>query len=145
MWALEAPALTLADLIAPIAPAPFTPAGSAPLKLTTVIDDCVDCDNVAVTVTPLNALGEKARQTSDVPFWTFVRTTICQVRPAPDIPVTLVLLPNPRAAVATTARTSSFPAVVENAFVVRVVAADAPSPNATASLCSCAVFVTVTV
>jgi hypothetical protein len=38
--ALGAPELAPATLIAPIAPAPFAPDVSMPVKLTTVIDDC---------------------------------------------------------------------------------------------------------
>ena len=45
-----APVAAFAVAVAPIAPDPLVPVVSTPVKLTTVIDDCTDCENVAVTV-----------------------------------------------------------------------------------------------
>jgi hypothetical protein len=50
-----------------MAPDPFVPVVSVPVKLTTVIDDKTDCENAAVTVTLVSAVVAKARQISAVP------------------------------------------------------------------------------
>jgi len=57
-----APAAALAVAVAPIAPEPLVPVVSTPVKLTTVIDDKTDCENVAVTVTLSALSARKARQ-----------------------------------------------------------------------------------
>src|SRR6185295_17772078 len=81
--AVGAPAAALPDAIAPIAPDPLAPDRSTFEKLAIVIDDTVGCDSVAVTATPVSAVGAKARQISLVPACTFVRPTSAHVRPAP--------------------------------------------------------------
>src|SRR3982751_6203706 len=91
--AVGGPPAEFADAVAPIAPDPFVPVVSTFLKLTTVIDPAVDCDIVAVTVTPVSVAGANARQISAPPSWTFVRLTRTQVRPAPVTPVTVVFAP----------------------------------------------------
>jgi hypothetical protein len=62
---------------------PFVPDVSAPVKLTTVMDEADDCANVAVTLTFVNAVAATARQISAVPRLAFVRITNVQVRPPP--------------------------------------------------------------
>src|ERR671926_1912033 len=68
--AVGAPGFALPVPIAPIAPAPPTPEGSAPVNVTTVIDAATLCEIVAVTVTLLSVDGAKARQISAVRSWT---------------------------------------------------------------------------
>src|SRR5688572_4250307 len=82
--AVGAPLGEFADTVAPIAPDPLTPEVSTPVKLTTSSDDVVFCAIVAVTATLVSAVGANARQISDTPRWTFVRTTSSQVSPAPE-------------------------------------------------------------
>jgi hypothetical protein len=107
---------------APIAPAPFVPDGSTPVKLSTVMDEATLCDNVAVTVTPLNADGANARQISAVPNCTLVRWTSTHVRPPPVTLVTVVL-GDVALSVEINARSSSFPDAVEKTGVLTVLAA----------------------
>jgi hypothetical protein len=49
--AVGAPLLLLPVSVAPIAPEPFVPEVSAPVKVITVIDDVTLCESVAVTFT----------------------------------------------------------------------------------------------
>jgi hypothetical protein len=65
---LGAPERALALCDAPIAPAPFVPEVSTPVKLITVIEDATLWDRLAVTTTLLNGAGVNARQISDVPL-----------------------------------------------------------------------------
>src|SRR6185436_2013683 len=142
--AVGAPGFALADLVAPMAPDPFVPEVSTPLKLTTVMDDETDCDSVAVTVMPLSGAAANARHTSDVPFCALVRTTSCHVNEPPAMLETVVV--PEMASVATNASRSSFEAVVENALVAIVFAAEERSPNASASIPNAdGLLVTVTV
>ena len=91
--AVGAPEVAFADLIAPMAPEPFVPDVSTPEKLTTEIEDVVDREVRAVTVTLESGADANARQISEVPRWTFVLTTNCHVKPAPVTLVTLVFVP----------------------------------------------------
>ena len=88
-----APGLAFPVPIAPIAPDPFVPDRSAPVKLTTVSDEVTDCASVAVTETFVSFAAAKARQISAVPSCTFVRLTSCHVNPPPAIPVTVTGVP----------------------------------------------------
>jgi hypothetical protein len=65
--AVGAPGFLFPVPIAPMAPEPFVPEVSTPVKLITVIEETTLCDRVAVTVTALNGAAEKARQISAVP------------------------------------------------------------------------------
>jgi len=110
--ALGAPEAALALAVAPIAPEPPVPVASAPVKVTTVIEDVTPCDNVAVTLTLVSVEGAKARQISAVPNWALVRRTSVQVRP---VPLTLVTVtPGEVASLEIKARSSSFAELVEN-------------------------------
>jgi len=71
--ALGAPALLLVAALAPIAPDPLVPDVSAPVKLTTVIEDATPCESLAVTLMPVKGDGAKARQISAVPSCTLLR------------------------------------------------------------------------
>src|SRR5262245_48885382 len=104
--------------MAPIALAPLTPDVSAPLKLTTVIDDATDWASVAVTVTFVSGDAATARQISAVPRRTLVRSTSVHVKPPPLTLTTWLPAVTPSAD--TNARRSSFVAVVENAVVATV-------------------------
>jgi hypothetical protein len=88
-----APGFALPDPVAPIAPDPFVPDVSTPVKLITVIEAIVDIDNVAVTLVPVNWLLAKARQISDVPYCVFVRFTSTHDSPPPATLWTVVLIP----------------------------------------------------
>src|SRR5256885_13380512 len=92
--AVGAPEAALAPPTAPMAPDPLDPEASAPVKLTTIIDERTLCETVAVTVALERIAGEKARQISAVPLCAFVRLTSAQVRDAPVTPVTVVLAPD---------------------------------------------------
>jgi hypothetical protein len=105
-----------------MAPEPFVPEVSTPVKLITVIEETTLCDSVAVTVTALNGEAENARQTSAVPNWTLVLSTRTQVRPAPATPVTVVLAEETLSAEINASR-SSLPEMVEKAEVLTVVLA----------------------
>jgi hypothetical protein len=119
-----------------MAPDPFVPEGSTPVKVTTVIDDATLCERFAVTVALLSAEVEKARQISASPGCAFVRFTRAQVNPPPATLVTVVP-PDDAESVETKARHSSFGAVVENAGVVIDVLAEAPSRETVASMANC--------
>jgi hypothetical protein len=121
-----APVAAFAVAVAPIAPDPLVPEVSTPVKLTTVIDDNTDCENVAVTVTLLSAVGAKARQISAVPCWVFVLCTNTQVRLAPATLFTVVVAAVPFP-LEIKASSNSFVADVENDAVARVVAVAVPS------------------
>lgn len=109
--ALGAPGFALLEDVAPIAPAPPVPDGSAPLKVTTTMEAPTLCESAAVTATLVNVVGAKALQISAVPSCTFVRFTKDQVRPAPVTPVTVILAE--AASVATKANSNSLGFVVE--------------------------------
>jgi hypothetical protein len=137
-----APDAELLDCVAPIAPAPFVPLVSAPLKETTVIDAAADCTSVAVTVTFDRMPEANARQISESPRRTFVRLTSDHVTPPPLTPLTVC--PAAVSSELMNARSSSFPAVVENAFDVSVFDAVERSPKATTSITGGIAFATVT-
>jgi hypothetical protein len=54
--------------VAPIAPEPFVPEVSTPLKLISVMEETILCDRFAVTLTALSGEVENARQISAVPL-----------------------------------------------------------------------------
>ena len=70
--AVGAPLLEFPVPFAPMAPDPFVPVVSTPVKLITVIEETVLRDRVAVTVTLVSGDGAKARQISAVPRCVFV-------------------------------------------------------------------------
>jgi hypothetical protein len=107
--------------VIPIAPDPLVPVVSTPVKVITVIEDTVLRDNVAVTVALLSGVAAKVRQISEVPNCALVLRTSTQVSPAPETPVTVVLVPEEGASVEMKASNSSFPELVEKAAVVTVV------------------------
>jgi hypothetical protein len=76
-----------------MAPDPLVPEGSVPVKLITVMEETTFWESVAVTETALSVVGAKVRQISEEPLCAFVRTTSAQVRPAPEMLWTVVLLP----------------------------------------------------
>jgi hypothetical protein len=80
--------------MAPIAPEPFMPEASTPVKVITVIDDVTLCESVAVTFTWLKGKVAKARQISAVPACVLVLWTSVQLNPAPVTPVTVVFAPD---------------------------------------------------
>jgi hypothetical protein len=110
--AVGAPGFAFPLPVAPIAPDPFVPDVSTPLKLTTVIEAATLWEIVAFTVTLDSFFGAKARQISAVPSCTFVRRTKTHVSPAPLTPVTVTLAD--LASVAMNASSNSFAEVVEN-------------------------------
>jgi hypothetical protein len=128
-----APIAALAPPVAPMAPDPFVPDGSAPVKVTTVIDDTMLRDRLAVTVTLLKTDGAKVRQISASPGCPLVRFTRAQVKPPP---VTLVTVVPPLIGESAemNANSSSFGTVVENAEVVIELLADVASPKAILSI-----------
>src|SRR5262245_16929700 len=106
-----------------MAPDPFVPVVSTPVKLTTVSEAVLGRARPAVTDTLASGAAANARQISAVPRCTFVRTASCQVRPAPVTPVTVVFVPEPLVLPAETkASNNSLLAVVENVVVATVVA-----------------------
>ena len=116
--AVGAPGFALALPVAPIAPDPFVPDVSTPLKLITVIDAATLCEIVAVTVRLLRVVVAKARQISEVPFCALVRSTSCQVRP---VAVTFVMVVVPEMlSVAMSASSNSLGAVVDTAAAIVV-------------------------
>jgi hypothetical protein len=129
---IGAPVGAPVEALAPIAPAPFTPEGSAPMKVTTVMDAATFCDRLAVTVVPLSGSAEKALHISAVPICEFARWTSCQIRPPPLTDVT-VAFGDPVLSVLTKANNNSFAVAVEKLRVVMDVPALDPSPLATAS------------
>ena len=58
-----------------MAPEPLLPDVSTPAKLMTVKEETTLCERVAVTATLLRGVDAKARQISEVPFWTLVLRT----------------------------------------------------------------------
>lgn len=119
--------------VAPIAPEPFVPDVSTPVKLITEMEASTLSDSVAVTATLESGVGEKARQISASPFCAFVLLTSTQVNPAPATLVTVVLgeetLP-----VETSASNNSLPEFVENEGVAIVLLALEPSAETEASI-----------
>jgi hypothetical protein len=91
--AVGAPEDLFALAVAPIAPEPFVPDVSTPLKLRSVIVEATLCESVAVTEILLRRDGAKARQISDVPLCALVRTTNAHVKPAPLTLFTVVFAP----------------------------------------------------
>src|SRR5258708_23094703 len=124
--AVGAPVAALAVTAAPIAAEPLVPEVSAPVKLTTVMDDNTDCEKVAVIVTLVRAAVAKARQISAVPSCVLVRCTRTHVRLPPATPVTVVVVAVPLPE-DTKASSSSLEEEVENAAVARVAAGAVPS------------------
>ena len=92
--AVGAPAGLFALRVAPMAPEPFVPELSTPVKVITVMEETTLWDSVAVTATLVRGDGAKARQISAVPLWTLVLTTSAQVNPPPATLVTEVLVPD---------------------------------------------------
>src|SRR5262249_40562736 len=115
-----------------IAPAPLAPLGSAPVKLTSVIDAFVDCDSVAVTVAFVSGAVANVLQISAVPRCALDRATSCHVSPAP-LTVAVVLLP-PLKPAPTNASSSSEPEAVEKVGVLTVVPAVPRSLEMTTSV-----------
>lgn len=124
--AVGTPVAPLALAVAPIAPDPLVPVVSTPVKLTTVMDDKTDCENVAVTVAFVRTAGAKARHISDVPNCVLVLCTSTQVRLPPAMLFTtgLVVVLRP---LETNASNNSLAEAVEKAAVARVVAVAVPS------------------
>jgi hypothetical protein len=118
--AVGAPVAPLPPPVAPIAPDPFVPEGSAPVNVTTVTDETTFCDRFAVTVALLTTAGAKALQISAPPGCAFVRFTSAQVRPPPVTLVTVKPPDTPESA-ETNANSNSFGANVENAGLVTFV------------------------
>jgi hypothetical protein len=112
--------VALAPPIAAIAPEPFVPVVLTPEKLIAVMDDAMDCDSVAVTVTPVRGTVAKARQISVVPLCALVRFTSVQMRPPPAMLLTVVFVPLLQS-VATKASRSSFARAVLKVGVAMVV------------------------
>jgi hypothetical protein len=121
-----APVVAFAVAVAPIAPDPLVPVVSTPVKLTTVMDDCTDCEKVAVTVTLLSVVGANARQISAVPSCVFVLCTSTHVRLAPVTLLTVVVVAVPFP-LEINASNNSFAAEVENEAVARVAEVVVPS------------------
>jgi hypothetical protein len=94
-----------------MAPAPFTPVVSTPIKLITVIEESTLCESVAVTVILVSGTVENACQISDVPSWTLVLRTSVQLKPVEVTFVTVMGVDVP--SVAINASSNSLPAVVE--------------------------------
>jgi hypothetical protein len=117
--AVGAPAALFALRVAPMAPDPFVPDVSTPLKVITVMEETTLWFSVAVTVALVSFDVAKARQISEVPDCTLVLTTSTQVRPAPAMLLTVVLLPDAQSA-DTNASSNSLPAAVENEGVATV-------------------------
>jgi hypothetical protein len=108
--------------VAPIAPDPFVPELSTPVKLITVIEEVTLCQNVTVIDTLVSVELENARQISAVPSCTLVLWTRTHGSPTPVIFVTVVLGDETRSD-ETNARRGSSADVVENTGVVTVLAA----------------------
>jgi hypothetical protein len=102
-----------------MAPEPFVPKVSTPVKLITVIEETTAWDNVAVTLTAFNGEAENTRQISAVPNWTLVLLTRTQVSPALATLVTVVLGEDTLSA-ATNASSSWLPEVVESGVLTVV-------------------------
>ena len=121
-----APEAAFAVAVAPIAPDPFVPVVSTPVKLTTVMDDCTVWEKVALTVALVSAVAAKARQISEVPSCVFVRCTRVHVRLPPVTPLTVVVVAVPFP-LEINASSSSLEEEVEKVAVASVVAALVPS------------------
>ncbi|MGJ0483524.1 MAG: hypothetical protein ACR65R_03185 [Methylomicrobium sp.] len=119
--AVGKPDAAFALALAPIAPEPFVPEVSTPVKVTIVREAAVLLDRVAVTATLVSTPGANARHTSAVPRWVLVRCTNTQVRLPPVMLETVVLVPEVGASVATNASSNSFVEFVENVGEERVV------------------------
>ncbi len=117
--AVGAPERALFVATAPIAPEPFVPDVSAPIKLMTVIEDATLCVRVADTDTLFKGAAAKARQISAVPFCTLLLATNTHVKPQPEMLLT-VMLGLEEASVEIKANNNSLPVVVENAGLVIV-------------------------
>jgi hypothetical protein len=76
-----------------MAPDPFVPVVSTPVKLITVMEAETFCARFAVTDALLKGAAAKARHISDVPRWLFVLTTRAHVKPAPDTLLTVIVFP----------------------------------------------------
>ena len=92
--AVGAPRLEFPVPVAPIAPEPFVPEVSAPIKVITVTDDVTLWESVAVTFTCLKGEVANARQISAVPLCVLVLWTSVQLNPAPVTLVTVVFAPD---------------------------------------------------
>src|SRR5579862_4758258 len=104
-----------------MAPEPFVPVESTPVKVITVIEDLVLRERVAVTTALTSGDGAKARQISAVPSCVLVLCTRSQVNPAPVMLVTVVFAPEVGASAHTKASRSSLLEVVEKDAVATVV------------------------
>src|SRR4029077_6118846 len=111
--AVGSPGLAFRVPTAPMAPLPFVPLVSTPVKLITVIEEQTDCESIAVTVTPLKVEEANALQISAVPFCVFVRSTRTQVSPPLATPVTVTADEEAWSA-ETNASKSSLAEIVEN-------------------------------
>ncbi len=119
--AVGAPELALFVAVFPMAPDPLVPEVSTPANVTTNIDDTTFCEIVAVTEAFESTFGAKARHTSEVPIWVFVRLTSAQVSPPPVTFETVMFGDN--ASVLTKASSNSFPTAVEKIGLLTLVAA----------------------
>jgi hypothetical protein len=88
-----APDLALAPAMAPSAPEPFVPVVLTPEKLITVMEDTIDCDSVAITVTPDSGAVAKPRQISADPLCALVRLISFHLRLPPAMLFTVVFVP----------------------------------------------------
>ncbi len=113
--AVGAPETALALAVAPIAPEPFVPVVSTPVRVTTVMEADVLLESVAVTIALISGPGVNARHISAVPRWVLVRRANTQVKLPPAILETVVLVPELGASVETNANSNSFVEFVENA------------------------------
>lgn len=99
--------------VAPMAPDPFVPDVSTPIKLISVMDTSAS-GTLAVTEMLVKGELEKERQISAVPVCPLVLLTRVHVRPPPEMLLTVPLEPTAPGAAATKAKTNSLPALVEN-------------------------------
>lgn len=118
-----APDAALKVAVAPIAPAPLVPPGSAPLKAMTVMEAAALCAKFAVTVALVNTAGAKARQISASPGTPFARVTNCHVNPPPVTDVTVFPVVGFES-VDTNASSNSFAFAVEKYCVLTELAND---------------------
>jgi hypothetical protein len=115
--AVGAPVFAPVLAVAPIAPDPFVPVVSTPVKLITVIVDVgAVCEKFAVTVALDNGEAANARQTSEVPPWALLRTTNVHGSPPPVTLETVMF--DESASLEMNASNSSFPLAVEKAELV---------------------------
>jgi hypothetical protein len=100
-----------------MAPDPFVPDVSTPMKLTTVMD-MSPLPELALTEIRLMGEAAKARQTSAVPVWLLVLLTSVHVSRFPlETPAMVELEPVAPGAAATNANSNSLLALVENTGV----------------------------